>query len=165
MLEPEKPETTDANPSDGQAVDPAGAAAQRGDPAHTGEPSFDESLVEKVAALIDNARNYAEAELGFQKTRAALTGRNAAVALVFVVVAVVLLHVAVIALAVGFVIALAPLVTIWGAIAIVVGVLLLATGVLVWRAVARVQRVAAMFDSANTKPAPERQAAPQEAAP
>ena len=37
---------------------------------------IDPSLMEEASALIDNARTYAEAELGFQKTRAAFAGRK-----------------------------------------------------------------------------------------
>ncbi|MEO1488645.1 MAG: phage holin family protein [Pseudomonadota bacterium] len=124
------------------------AAARAGVDAHEGaSPPFDESLVEEVSALIDNAKTYAEAEVAFQKTRAALTGANVGAALGFVIVALILLHIAIIALAVGFVIALAPLVTIWGAIAIVVGVLLAGTGGLIWAAVNRGKQIAEMFAS------------------
>lgn len=150
MLEPE--ESVDRSAASRDEKDPAASSEAEGhsgpDP-HT-EPGVDESLVEEVAALIDNARNYAEAELAFQKTRAALTGTNAAAAIAFLIVALVFFHIAIIALAVGFVMALAPLVSIWGAIAIVVGALLAGTALLAWNAIARVRRIAAMFEGTQT---------------
>ncbi|MEE4154058.1 MAG: phage holin family protein [Erythrobacter sp.] len=160
MLQPETQDEADtAGPQRAAAINHTSAAggedrAPPGEPPIEEPPPIEESMVEKVAALIDNARTYAEAEFGFQRTRVALTGRNLASALAFVVLALVLLHIAIIALAVGFVIALAPFVTIWGAIAIVVGVLLCGTGLFLWRAVVKVRRVAAMFDNANAKPGP-----------
>ncbi|QIQ86161.1 MAG: phage holin family protein [Erythrobacter sp.] len=117
------------------------------DPTTVGPPEegLSESLTEELAALIDDTRTYAEAELAFQKTRASLAGKNAGIALGLVVVAVVVLHVAVLALAVGLVMALAPLVTIWGSIAIVVGALLALTGLLGWMAMKRGKRISAIF--------------------
>ena len=102
-------------------------------------------LRDDVTALVEDARNYAEAELAFQKTRAALAGKHGARALVLLVLALVLLNLALIALAVGAVIALAPLVTIWGAIAIVVGVLLLGVALLVLGALKDGKMIGAMF--------------------
>lgn len=102
-------------------------------------------LREDVTALVEDARNYAEAEIAFQKTRAALAGKHGARALVLLVLALVLLNLALIALAVGAVIALAPLVTIWGAIAIVVGVLLAGVVLLVMAAARDGRMIGAMF--------------------
>lgn len=110
-------------------------------------PKLEDSLVGELAALIDDGKTYAEAELAFQKTRATLAGKTIGIAAALVVVAVVLLHIAFLALAVGLVIALEPLVSIWGAIAIVVGVLLLATALLGRAALSRGKLVAAMFAS------------------
>lgn len=103
------------------------------------------TLRDDVAALVEDARTYAEAEIAFQTTRASLAGKRGARALVLLVLALVLLHIALIALAVGAVIALAPLVTIWGAIAIVVGVLLAGVLALVLSARGDGQAVSAMF--------------------
>ena len=88
-------------------------------------PPFDETLVEELGALIDNGRNYAQAEISFQKTRAMLMAKLVSQWLGLVIVALIMVHIASLALAIGLVIALAPLVTIWGAIAIVLGLLLL----------------------------------------
>lgn len=107
------------------------------------------SLRDDVAALVEDARTYAEAELAFQKTRASLAGRRGARALGSLVLALVLLHIALIALAVGVVIALAPWVTTWGAIAIVVGVMLIGVALLVRAAVTDSKIVSAMFSTGD----------------
>lgn len=150
MLEPEKEVNRRSEPSSNEGgANPTQEAAGE-DVSSPEDQAFDESLIDEVAGLIDNARNYAEAEIIFQKTRIALTGSNAAAALALFVLAVVLLHIAIIAAAVGFVMALAPIVSIWWAIAIVVGVLLVGTGLLVWRAVTRIRRIAAMYDKSES---------------
>ena len=105
------------------------------------------ALREEIDVLVEDARTYAEAEVQFQKTRAALAGKTAGHALVMLVLALVLLHIALIALAVGAVIALAPLVTIWGAIAIVVGVMLAGVAWLVLSARKDGALLAALFES------------------
>ena len=128
-----------APPNEGAApAQPAAGAPESSDTTLSG-------LRDDVTALVEDARNYAEAELAFQKTRAALAGKHGARALVLLVLALVLLNLALIALAVGAVIALAPLVTIWGAIAIVVGVLLLGVALLVAAAVKDGRMIGAMF--------------------
>ncbi|MEM6857813.1 MAG: phage holin family protein [Pseudomonadota bacterium] len=106
-----------------------------------------ETIVEELGSLIDDAQLYAKAELAFQKTRARLVGRNVGAALGAVIVAIILLHIALIALAVGLVLALEPVLTIWGAIGIVVGVMLLGVGLLGRMALARAKRVGAMFET------------------
>ncbi len=109
----------------------------------------DESLVDELGALVDNGRNYAAAELAFQKTRAALAGRSIGIAAACAVVAIILLHIAFLALAVGLVIALAPLVTIWGAIGIVFGGLLVLVGWLGWIALKNAKKLGRIFSSAE----------------
>ena len=118
-------------------------------------PVYDESIVEELGAVIDDAKLYATAELAFQKTRAKLLGKNVGIAAGAVVLAVILLHVSVIALAVGLVLALEPLVTIWGAIAIVVGVMLLGVGILGYVAVSRGRTIGEMFASDEPTATPE----------
>jgi len=107
-------------------LDAPQAAALGGAPEADDAPGADSlsALREEIAVLIEDARTYAEAEVAFQKTRAAIAGKTAGRALVLLVLALVLLHIALIALAVGAVIALTPLVSVWGAIAIVVGAML-----------------------------------------
>ncbi|MEM6477194.1 MAG: phage holin family protein, partial [Pseudomonadota bacterium] len=113
------------------------------------ELRFDESVVDELAALIDDGRTYAEAELAFQKARASIAGRSIGMAIGFAIVAIILLHIAFLALAVGLVIALSPLVTTWGAIAIVVGGLLFAVGLLGFGAFRKGKLLAALFANAD----------------
>lgn len=133
-------------------IDPGLARPQDGAPAESEAAPAPEAsdttlsgLRDDVTSLVEDARNYAEAEIAFQKTRAALAGKHGARALALLVLALVLLNLALIALAVGAVIALAPLVTIWGAIAIVVGVLLVGVALLVMGAVKDGKMIGAMF--------------------
>ena len=139
---PSFPDTADESPE----ADLAEAASAEG---ATGN-SFTE-LRDDVAALIEDARTYAEAEIAFQKTRAGLAGKTAGRALVLLVLALVLLHLALIALAVGAVIALAPLVSIWGAIAIVVGVMLTGVAALIYLALGDGKALSAMFSAGDAK--------------
>lgn len=131
-----------ARPQDGAPAEPAPDAPEAPDTTLS-------ALRDDVTALVEDARNYAEAEIAFQKTRAALAGKHGARALGMLVLALVLLHIALIALAVGAVIALAPLVTIWGAIAIVVGVMLIGVAALVMSALKDGKLLAAMFGSGD----------------
>jgi len=94
------------------------------------------SLLDDVRALIDDGRTYLEAELGFQKTRAAFVADRAKSTVVYGAVAALLGFLALIGLTVGSIIALTPLLTAWGASALVVALLLLAAG-LAARAAAR----------------------------
>ncbi|MDY7097383.1 MAG: phage holin family protein [Pseudomonadota bacterium] len=113
-------------------------------------PAYEESIVEELGALIDDAGLYLTAEIAFQKTRARLAGKAVGAALAFVVLAIILLHIAIIALAVGLVIALEPLVTIWGAIAIVVGLMLLGVGILVYAAARKGMLLRDIFSSPSS---------------
>ena len=119
-------------------------------PPEPSEPG-DESLREELAALIDNGRNYAQAEIAFQKTRAALAGRSIGIAAAAAIVAIILLHIAFLALAVGLVMALEPLVTIWGAIGIVFGGLLLLVALLGWIALKNGKKLGYLFSSADAE--------------
>lgn len=126
------------------------AAAAQPDPTEDGSAGLS-ALREDVAALVDDARTYAEAEIAFQKTRAGLAGKHGARALLWAVLALLLLHIALITFAVGAVMALAPLVTIWGAIAIVVGALLVATALLGLKALRNGKMLSAMFGSGDAR--------------
>lgn len=122
---------------------------QAAEPGQKDDASFDESLTDELAALIDDGRTYAKAELAFQKARARLAGRSVGMALALAIVAIILLHIAFLALAVGMVMALAPLVTIWGAIAVVVGGLLLGVGLLVYGAIGHGKLLAELFSDSD----------------
>lgn len=77
------------------------------------------SLNEDLHQLASDARAYAEAEVQFQKTRAAYTASASKSIAIYAVAALVLVFFAVMALVVGLVIALAPLLTAWGSMAVV----------------------------------------------
>ncbi|MBB4857125.1 hypothetical protein HNO88_000422 [Novosphingobium chloroacetimidivorans] len=82
------------------------------------------SLNEDLHQLAQDARAYAEAELQFQKSRAAFAASASKNIAVYAVAALVLVFFAVMALVVGLVIALAPWITPWGSTALVTLVLL-----------------------------------------
>jgi len=112
-------------------------------------PDFDESIIEELGGLIEDAGLYATAELAFQKNRAKLAGKNVAIAALAIVLALILLHLSLIALAVGMVMALEPIFTIWGAIGIVVGIMLLATIALVMIAWSKARLLSEIFAPAK----------------
>jgi uncharacterized membrane protein YqjE len=89
-----------------------------------GDPApMDDSLIDDVRNLVDDGKTYVEAELQYQKSRAALVLDRSRSGAIYGAAALVLVHLALIALVVGLVIALTPLITAWGATALVVGVL------------------------------------------
>jgi hypothetical protein len=139
---PEEPASATADARDDARAD---ARADARDDARDDLGPEETLLSEDIAALIASGRTYAEAELAFQKTRAALAGSNAGKAAAALVLALVLINIALTALAIGAVLALAPLITIWGAIAVVVGALLLAAFWLVRSARMRARLLAVMF--------------------
>lgn len=79
----------------------------------------DRSLNEDLHHLANEARDYAEAEFAFQKSRASYVLGAAKSVVVLAIVAAVLVFFAVMALVVGLVFALAPLITAWGSTAVV----------------------------------------------
>ena len=84
------------------------------------------SLTDDIAALFDDGKTYVEAEVQYQKTRAAFALDKGKAGAAFGAIAFALLHLALVALVVGSVIALAPAIGAWAATALVVGVLVLA---------------------------------------
>jgi hypothetical protein len=88
------------------------------------EPRFDHSLLDDLDALVTDGKTYLEAELAYQKSRAAFSANRVKWSFVYGAAAFGLLHLALIALAVGAVIALTPLVGPWLATGLVVIALL-----------------------------------------
>ncbi len=86
------------------------------------------SLVDDVRQLIDDGRTLAEAELAYQKSRAAVAGDGVKGAAAYGGLAIALVLFALVALTVGLVIGLTPLLTALGATAVVTLGLLLAAG-------------------------------------
>jgi uncharacterized membrane protein YqjE len=99
----------------------SGAASLQGDwsPEEEEEEEY-RSLVDDVEALFDDGKTYLQAELAFQKTRAAFVADRAKGAFIYGAVAAVFGFLALIGLTVGLIIALSPWLTAWGASALVV---------------------------------------------
>jgi uncharacterized membrane protein YqjE len=97
---------------------PADGEPWAGDPAPP-----EDSLIEDVRILVEDGKTYLEAEIQYQKSRAALVADRGRSGAIHGAVALALVHLALVALVVGLVIALTPLITAWGATAVVVGVL------------------------------------------
>jgi uncharacterized membrane protein YqjE len=106
------------------------------------------SLREDVEALIDDGKTYLEAELIYQKTRAAFVADRAKDAALFAVLAAAFGVLALIGLTVGLIIALTPLMTAWGASALVVALLLIGAGLSLRAASRRWARLMAAIDTA-----------------
>ena len=85
----------------------------------------DLSLSDDIKALIDDGKTYVEAELQYQKSRAAFIADRGRSGAIYAVAGLLLVHLALVALAIGLIFALTPLITAWGATALVVGVLLI----------------------------------------
>jgi hypothetical protein len=103
------------------------------------------SLNEDLHQLAHDARAYAEAELKFQKTRAAYAASASKSIAIYAVVALVLVFFAAMAFVVGLVIALAPLITAWGSMALVTLALLGIAVFLLMRAKKRVTRMTSIL--------------------
>jgi len=103
-------------------------AAVRGDDEQ--EDAQDVSLTAEIAALVEDGKNYAEAELAFQKTRVGFVANRGKLAALYGLFALGFIHLALIALVVGVLIALTPVLGPWGAIAVVVSALLLVAVIL-----------------------------------
>lgn len=131
----------------------AGAMALRDAPEPTGAADEARSLTEDLEALIEDGRTYLEAELVYQKTRAAFVAEHAKRALVFGAGAALLGFLALIGLTVGLIIALTPLLSAWGASALVVALLLLGAWVAVRAASRRWNKVMAAIQ-AQSEPKP-----------
>jgi uncharacterized membrane protein YqjE len=87
----------------------------------------DRSLADDLRLLAEDSRAYAEAELAFQKQRAAVAGQGIKAIAIFGALAAALVFFALMALTVGLVLALTPLLGAWGAAgASFAGLLLLA---------------------------------------
>lgn len=129
------PSPTEDSDSTGPGVDDFPPA----EPMAGGEGSSDgddaqRSLLEDLEYLIADLRTWLDAELSFQKSRAALVSNRIKTILAAVAVAGLLAVLALIGLTVGLIIALTPLITAWGATAVVVLLLLLIAYLLIRRA-------------------------------
>ena len=99
------------------------------------------SLAQDLRQLADEAKALAQAELAFQKSRAAYVGAETRTIVILLVVAAVLVFFAAMAFVVGTVIALGPLLGLWGAMASVTLVLLALAAFGAWSARSRLRRM------------------------
>ncbi|MBL8657867.1 MAG: phage holin family protein [Altererythrobacter sp.] len=109
------------------------------------DPAVEPSLLDDLKTLLGDGKNYVEAELAFQTSRAGHTAALARLSAVYLAVALALVHLALIALVVGLVFALSPLVGPWLATGIVVGLLLAGALVLVQRLRAKLSEIRGMY--------------------
>lgn len=110
------------------------------------------SLREDVEALIDDGKTYLEAELIYQKTRAAFVADRAKGAVIYGAMAAAFGVLALIGLTVGLIIALTPLLTAWGASALVVGLLLIAAFLAMRAASKRWNRLMQAIEGTEPRP-------------
>lgn len=111
------------------------------------EDSAERSLLEDIRALAEDGKTYLEAEVGYQKTRAAYVADRAKAAVVFGAVSVLLGFLALIGITVGLIIALTPLLTAWGASLLVVLLLTLGAALAGMAAKRRWDRLMAVIDA------------------
>lgn len=95
------------------------------------------SLVDDVRDLVADGRTLLEAELAYQKSRAALAGRTAKSMAGWIALALSLVFFALMALVMGLLLTLAPLIGGLGATLLVVAVLLIAAALSGWVAARR----------------------------
>ena len=128
---------------------------------HTHDPDFDasvddlssaddvvpetSSLTDDIVALLDDGRTMVEAEVQYQKTRAAFAFDRGRAGALYGVIAFALIHLALVALVVGAVFALAPVIGPWGSTAVVVGILLVVGGLFALAARRRFARMASAY--------------------
>ncbi|WP_336986548.1 phage holin family protein [Altererythrobacter aquiaggeris] len=111
------------------------------------EPQLRGSLLDDVAATIDDGKTYIEAELAYQKSRAAFAANKSKSAIGFALAGFAMLHIALIALVVGLVFALSPLITPLGATAVVFGGLVILGALSIRLAVGKARTIKHAFRS------------------
>lgn len=110
------------------------------------------SLVEDVKSLVEDGRTLVEAELAYQKSRAAVAGAGAKGVAGWTLLALALIFFTLMALVVGLLLALAPAMGSWGALLTVVLGLLAFTALSAAIAVQRWKRVARLLADKDPTP-------------
>ena len=105
----------------------------------------DLSLMEDVRLLVGEARTFAQAELAYQKTRAAFVGAETRTIAILGIGAVVLVLLAVVALVLGLVIALGTLIGPWLAMIVVPVAVLAIAAIMAISARARLKQMVALL--------------------
>ena len=129
---------------------PDSTPAEREAPADL-EAARERSLQEDLRLLADDARVLAQAELAYQKSRAAFAGQEAGRIALLGVLAAVLVFFALMALTLGVVLALTPVLGAWGATAAATGGLLLVAAILGMIVASRVRHMKATLTDGKGK--------------
>lgn len=111
----------------------------------TDTEASERSLSGDLRQLADDARAVAQAEVAYQKSRAAFAGQEIKGIALVGLLAAALVFFALMALTVGLVIALTPLITAWGATAVVAGGLLIIAMLLGYGAARRWRRMSTLL--------------------
>ncbi len=107
------------------------------------------SLTDDLAALLEDGKTYAQAEIAYQRSRLGFSANRVKGMVVYGLAAFGVFHLALIALTVGLVLALLPLVGPWAATAIVT-VALVALGVLLlWQVKNRLDAIRRAFSEGD----------------
>ena len=129
---------------------PGAMAAELSDEPETDPETDGESpgsLIDEVGALIEDGKNYAEAEIAFQKTRLSYVLSHAKWIATFAGIAVLLVVLAVVVLVVGILISLMQVMTPIAATFVTIFGLLIFAGLLGWIAKRGVRGIAKAFES------------------
>ncbi len=110
----------------------------------------DRSLVDDVRELVNDGRTLLEAELAYQKSRAALAGRTAKSMAGWIALALSLVFFALMALVMGLLLILAPLIGAVGATVLVILALMAAAALSGWVAVRRWQAMSRRLSEDDT---------------
>jgi hypothetical protein len=120
-----------------------------GQPAPDYDNPEDLPLLDELRQLGEDARTYAEAELAFQKSRAAILAAGARDMALLGLAGFVLVVFALVGLTVGALLALMPVLGAWGATGAVVGTLLLVALICVGLAQRRLRGIKALLAAAK----------------
>lgn len=130
------------------ASDDVGASPEL-EPVASDNEQNERSFAEDVNALYEDGRLYVDAEIAFQKKRAAFAANRAKSGVVLGIVAFAFAHLGLIGLTVGAVLALAPLLTPIGATLAVGGVLLVLAATCAFLAVRRFSKAGSAFSASE----------------
>lgn len=110
------------------------------------------SLADDLRQLAEDGKAYAEAELAYQKSRAAVAGQGVKVIAIFGALAAALVFFALMALTLGLVLALTPLIGPWGAMGASFGGLLILAGICAMIATSRLKRMKRLLGAQDKRP-------------
>ncbi len=128
------PSEDSQEPFPGVDDQPSPSGPTGGEGEASGDSGETRSLLEDIEYLVADARIWLDAEMSFQKSRAALVSNRLKIIVAAGILAALFGILALVGLTIGLIIALTPLITAWGATAVVVLLLL----VLVWLMINRI---------------------------